>query len=87
MSRALRTYRHIAQKEHSCDACCDYILPGDLYEGMVFVSDNKNLIVFKKHISPSCGDDPDPLEWSDESRENKWNNLEKSVMRETSRAA
>lgn len=55
----LRTYTHTAQREHWCDNCCNYIVPGQQYEGIVETT-GKGIIVWKKHVNPECEFPPDP---------------------------
>jgi len=54
MDRLLRTYEHVAQKDHWCDRCCTYILPGEMYEGMVYTSKKRGIITLKSHKYPAC---------------------------------
>jgi len=72
----LRSYQRVADKEHWCDVCCGYIHPGEMYSGTVFVDRSRKkyrLVVFKKHVCPSCEPPPDP---SDEKRKNHSGNIE-----------
>jgi hypothetical protein len=55
----LRTYQFMAQKEHTCNMCGEFIHPGDIYEGFVKVVNGK-LQVSKYHLDPFC-----PLEDDD----------------------
>lgn len=71
----LRTYSHVAHQEHFCDICCRYILPGEFYQGEVYIA-NQGLIVFKTHINPSCDfPPPEDEEYSIDSK-NSNNKLE-----------
>ncbi len=58
-----RTYRRIAQRQHWCDVCCTYIEAGEFYEGSVHLYDGHRLIVFKKHVEPSCDYPPEPEDY------------------------
>ncbi len=63
--RELRNYQRIAYQEHFCDRCCDYIRPGDMYEGRVVVhkiNEKNRLVVWKIHINPSCDYPEEPKE-------------------------
>lgn len=60
----LRTYEYVANVYHWCDRCCDYINPGECYEGSVRVL-NGRLIVFKTHCNPSCDYPPDPEDFDE----------------------
>ena len=64
----LRRYEYIAQKEHFCDICCNYILPGEMYEGIVKIVNNR-LVVFKNHINPCCDFSPDPDDYDEKDKE------------------
>lgn len=59
--RFLRHYESIARKEHFCNCCCKYIMPGEKYEGSVYVTKNNGIIVSKQHVNPGC-DFPSPEE-------------------------
>lgn len=81
--RHLRSYEHVAHKEHFCDYCGIDIVPGDLYKGLVGVN-NGFLVVIKRHLVPGC---PFPLEEEFEllkesakkSKSSKSNKLEKTL--------
>ena len=60
--KLLRTYEHLAQKNHWCDRCCRYISPGECYEGMVYVTKNNGVLVMKQHVHPPCDPPEDPEE-------------------------
>ena len=60
--RELRRYEHMAQKDHWCDTCCDWIFPGQLYEGLVYADNLHGIVVLKCHIDPRCEPPPDPEE-------------------------
>lgn len=66
MSRkTLRRYERVAQREHFCDRCCEYIHPGEMYEGIVSVNEDRKehrVTVSKTHIHPGCDYPPDPEE-------------------------
>jgi|GEM_PF-1766950 len=64
MDRLLRTYQHVAQKDHWCDNCCSHIQPGEMYEGSVHASKAFGLYVFKVHVYPSC-DPPENPDFED----------------------
>ena len=78
MQRLLRTYRHLAHIDHWCDRCCDYIQPGDMYEGMVYASEKFGIITFKYHIDPIC-DEPKDYDYEE-------NDLERTVKEEIKEA-
>ena len=63
MERELRTYQRVAYREHFCDRCCDYIHPGEMYEGRVVVTNSRRILVWKTHKYPTCDfpDDPDKM--------------------------
>jgi hypothetical protein len=61
-ARALRRYEYVAQKEHWCSNCCQYILPGQYYEGIVYATNNHGIVVHKRHLYPGCEPPPDPDE-------------------------
>ncbi len=74
--RHLRTYERVADRTHWCDVCCEFIYPGEMYSGMVYVNESRDkyrLVVFKKHASPSCEPPPD---LSDEERNISSNGME-----------
>jgi hypothetical protein len=57
--RILRTYLRIAQIEHWCDNCCQFIMPGECYKASVRIEEGQ-LVVYKYHIFPSCDPPEDP---------------------------
>ena len=59
--RLLRTFRHMATKDHFCDNCGDFIHPGQFYEGQVFAKDSR-IRVTKQHIDPLCDPSDDFFE-------------------------
>jgi hypothetical protein len=79
--RYLREYEYIAQKEHFCDTCCSYIMPGEQYRGSVYANKN-HVFVIKAHSNPSCDFPPDPTE---KDRENS--RLEKEIESTFKKAA
>ena len=63
--RRLREYQRLAHTEHWCDRCCTHIYPGEMYEGTVFLYEDRKkyrLDVLKCHIYPACEFPPDPSE-------------------------
>lgn len=56
--RLLRAYCYVAQTAHFCDHCFHQILPGDQYEGEVFVTGDGRLFVLRTHVFPFCPVDP-----------------------------
>lgn len=50
----LREYTQRARKEHFCDYCCNWILPGQMYSGKVHAPYRGNLYVLKCHDIPVC---------------------------------
>lgn len=65
MERMLRQYVRVADREHWCDRCCQYIEPGEMYEGRVMLTliratGKRAILVIKYHIHPSCDWPPDP---------------------------
>ena len=58
--RQLDSQRYMAQTVHFCDNCCHDILPGDIYERNVYLTDNKiyRVSIEKRHIDPDCPVDP-----------------------------
>jgi len=60
--RILRVYRYMAHREHWCDNCLRYIMPGEFYEGKVVIDERGRLLVFKKHICPECDFPEEPDE-------------------------
>ena len=60
MERELRTYERVAYKEHFCYRCCDYIHPGEMYEGRVVITKSRKLFVWKTHKHPLCDFPEDP---------------------------
>lgn len=79
MDRLLREYTHVAKTDHWCDRCCNYIRPGDKYEGQVYASNDSGIITLKFHINPCC-DYPDEPDY-------KENDLEREVKEEMKEAA
>ena len=73
--QTLRTYQHIAHKEHWCDRCCTHINPGEMYEGNVTITENHGLMVWKFHLNPRCDFPEDP----DEEERNKDNIIESLI--------
>ncbi|MBR9676578.1 hypothetical protein GOV04_00360 [Candidatus Woesearchaeota archaeon] len=69
----------MAQKDHWCDRCCDYIQPGDMYEGMVYASKKWSIITLKFHKYPACDYPEEP--------DDKKSNLEMVVEKEIKEAA
>jgi len=80
MERMLREYERVAQKEHWCDRCCEYIQPGDMYAGYVYVTQRDTIMVLKEHIFPACLPPEEPEEY-------KESGLEETVEEELKRAA
>ncbi len=70
----LRKYQRVAHTKHWCDRCCDWIQPGDYYEGVVQISKGGGLIVFKFHIDPSCDYPPDPFDDDEISKSDYFDN-------------
>jgi len=68
--RLLRTYERIAQKDHWCDTCCEYIFPGDLYSGSVYVTPRDTIMVLKQHIDPYCTPPDEPKDFETGELEN-----------------
>ena len=62
MERELRRYERVAYQSHFCDRCCDYINPGEIYEGRVVITDNHGLLVWKTHVHPICDFPEEPEE-------------------------
>jgi hypothetical protein len=61
----IRAYERIAQKDHWCDNCCNYIHSGEVYRAEVFINTKRKknrLVVFKYHINPRCEPPEDPEE-------------------------
>ena len=58
--RHLRSYTSVADKEHWCDSCCSYIMPGEMYEGEVCVQKPWGIVVIKRHVNPCCEPPEDP---------------------------
>jgi hypothetical protein len=54
--RTLRTYQHMAQREHYCDRCRHPIFPGNFYRGEVHAT-GTGLWVEKRHLDPECPKD------------------------------
>ncbi len=58
-----------ARKEHLCDYCGEYILPGQMYSRYVWVPGRGTIHVIKEHLRPSCPDNefdmapPEPVEF------------------------
>ena len=80
--RVLNEYRRIARAEHWCDMCCDWIQPGEQYNGTVIAYKKPNrLIVFKTHLY--CESPPDPEDERDKSFDEMWDfdGLEETVMK------
>ena len=78
----LRNYTSVAHKEHFCNCCCRYIMPGEVYEGAVYATKNNGIIVSKQHISPSC-DFPDSDEFNECSLDNNLESvIEKNFLSE-----
>ncbi len=50
----LREYMRRARKEHFCDYCCNWIMPGQTYSGRVHLPYRGNLYVLKCHDYPGC---------------------------------
>jgi hypothetical protein len=72
MSRCLRTYSRVAQREHWCDRCFTFIEPGEQYAAQVWVYDNpKRLVVFLQHMNPPCDYPPDPHDERSEEEEER----------------
>ena len=68
MERHLRRYEREARIEHWCDRCCEWILPGDMYEGIVVLyQDQKHhrLQVLKYHVFPDCDFPPEPEDYAE----------------------
>jgi len=59
--RRLRTYQHMANKEHWCDHCLNFIQPGEFYEGIVYAN-NGRIFVVKNHVDPRYPEPEDPHE-------------------------
>jgi hypothetical protein len=63
--RHLRDYERVANREHFCDTCCNYINPGEMYEGEVLVDESRErfrVIILKRHVHPGCEPPEDPEE-------------------------
>ena len=60
--RALRSYRSMAMVRHWCDNCCSDIFAGSEYEAVVYVTKSRRLVVYKRHINPSCDWPEDPVD-------------------------
>ena len=58
----LRSYRAVADVWHWCDNCRGDIFPGSEYEAVVYVTKSRRLIVYKRHINPSCEWPEDPVD-------------------------
>jgi len=52
-SRHFGTTTHIAQREHFCDRCFEYIFPGEMYERYCMLTGGKFLML-KEHVEPRC---------------------------------
>jgi len=82
--KILRSYERIAEKEHWCDCCCNYIHPGEMYHGEVQLREEKainRISVFKSHINPCCDFPPDPEEDRDSEREEKESGIESKLKK------
>ncbi|MBI4053815.1 MAG: hypothetical protein HY397_00625 [Candidatus Doudnabacteria bacterium] len=54
MARLLRYYRRIADKQHYCNNCRGAIMPGEEYEGRVYITpfaEGNRVIVDKQHLN------------------------------------
>jgi hypothetical protein len=58
----LRSYGHMAEKEHWCDKCCDFIHPGESYSAQVFATDNHHIVIIRQHTYPFCEPPEDPVD-------------------------
>lgn len=43
-----------ARKEHFCDQCCNWILPGETYSRHVWIPRRGSFHVMNEHVKPSC---------------------------------
>ncbi len=58
MFRLLRSYERMANKDHPCSRCQEFIKPGDWYRCEIGVQwserRKKHLTIWKEHIDPEC---------------------------------
>jgi hypothetical protein len=75
----LREYTRVARHAHFCDCCHQDILPGERYNGLVWVFGDGTLIVQKQHYDP-CEDPHDPF---DEGMLEEWDEPEYEAVAAT----
>ena len=46
-----------ARREHFCDHCCNWIMPGDEYSRYAWVPQPGRFFILKKHMWPECPPD------------------------------
>ncbi len=90
--RFLERKAYVADKEHFCDTCCQYIMPGEMYERIVYLTEDltkiilpdgkvrrqKRVVVFNEHCNPPCEFPEDPDD-EKEYRKELEGNLEESL--------
>lgn len=51
MRRQIGYSQQVADREHFCDRCCRYIMPGEMYERKVFLDSTPRMIIDREECT------------------------------------